>query len=682
MIGVLILGNTGVGVRAEVGDPVVTITSPVGGSISVSYVNESSAITPVITGDSVPNGTELTITATPTSGSDYVLQAISFGETEHPMTSGQNSITETVSADVTVSARFAKEPPTIDRTLTIQRPADTSLGTFSVFAGTTNITQSSVTFTEDTVVTVKVKPNSGYKAVIQVTGEDDFVSNEPVEVTHRIVISKTTKITIQFEVATYTMNITPPDLSNGTFSVIKSVGGGVVNNGDSLPYDTKVTVTLTPKTGYSALLTIDGIQTTSATTISKSLTVRKDTTISAAFTQIILYKVTVTSPASSSGSIKVYSGNTELKAPFEVAKGTLLKVVATPANGFDFTSLTINGYESNTSSISYSIDQDITVSAKFTAYEAYKIKVVKNDGGTVSPSEDTILVRKGTRQSFTVIANSDCRIQSVNFTGSGLTVDGSTYTTGLVTRDETLTVKFVSKAEGVKDISVTPGGGVIVTVKSLENVAEQISGNIGNTIKVAMDKSTVITKDVLDALQGNNVNVLLDMKTYTWRINGQSIAYRLNSSINLGVNPKASSIDSTYMSRFNNFEDKTQLDLTYSGSFPFVGYLTIAAPGKDPVGKYASLFYFNETKKTFEALDYERVADDGTATFRFTHASKYVVVVSDRVLYEKDLSVGAGIMDVSQSMVLKTSDIVFASILLIGVAAGGIVLSVIVRKQK
>ena len=136
------------------------------------------------------------------------------------------------------------------------------------------------------------------------------------------------------------------------------------------------------------------------------------------------------------------------------------------------------------------------------------------------------------------------------------------------------------------------------------------------------------------------------------------------------------------MNKFSKFADKTQVDLVYSGAFPFNATLTIKAPGTNNVGRYANLFYFNESTNAFEVADSCKIASDGTATFKFKHASKYVVAVADKALALQDLSAGASIIDISNPLVkMDTTQLAFATALLLLVIAGGVTLLFIVRKN-
>ena len=392
-------------------------------------------------------------------------------------------------------------------------------------------------------------------------------------------------------------------------------------------------------------------------------------------------KVTITQTQTDSGTIKILNGSTEVKSGDYVDKNTTLTIQSTPKTGFELTSLKVGGTSLLTTS--FSVTSDVTIEPTFSKIETYAIKVSKNDGGTVTPSDANVLVKKGTSQTFTITANTGYKIESVTFSGGGLTVSGDTYTTAVLTKDESLTVKFLSKTDGVKEVTST-SEGIVVTVKSIEYVIDQIPSNIGNIIKVPMDKNTVIDDKTLAELKGKNITVILDMGTYSWRINGQDITGSNLSSINLGVTVGSGvkAIDEKYMNKFSKFADKTQVDLVYSGAFPFNATLTIKAPGTNNVGRYANLFYFNESTNAFEVADSCKIASDGTATFKFKHASKYVVAVADKALALQDLSAGASIIDISNPLVkMDTTQLAFATALLLLVIAGGVTLLFIVRKN-
>ena len=391
-------------------------------------------------------------------------------------------------------------------------------------------------------------------------------------------------------------------------------------------------------------------------------------------------KITITQ-AADGGTLKLLNGSTEVATGDYVPKNTTLTIQATPKSGYDLTAVKVG--ETSITATSFVVTGDVTVEPVFTKYEGFTIKVSKNEGGTVTPADSDVVVRKGgLTQTFTIVPDIGYKIESVKYSGGGLTVNGNQYVTSQVTRNETLTIKFVSKIAGVTDVTST-SDGVVVTVKALENVIDVIPDNEGNIIKVKMDKNTVIDDKTLAALKGKNIRLVLDMGTYTWTINGKDITAATLTSINLGVimGTGTKVIDPKLLTSLDKYTDKMQLDLVYSGPFPFDATLTLKAPGNSP-GNYANLFYFNEKSQKLETSDSCVIAPDGSATFKFKHASSYFVVVADKALSLQDLSLGAWIREITQPIAeMDTSQLTIATILLLVVIAGGITLTVIVRKN-
>jgi len=82
------------------------------------------------------------------------------------------------------------------------------------------------------------------------------------------------------------------------------------------------------------------------------------------------------------------------------------------------------------------------------------------DGGTISPTSQT--VAEGDQTSFTLTPDTGFRIETVS--GCGGTLDGTTYTTGVITESCTVEASFLPKTYGV---SATAGNGGTITPTSV-----------------------------------------------------------------------------------------------------------------------------------------------------------------------------------------------------------------------
>ncbi len=113
---------------------------------------------------------------------------------------------------------------------------------------------------------------------------------------------------------------------------------------------------------------------------------------------------------------------------------------------------------------------------------AYTVTATAGTNGSITPS-GSVKVNQGETHAFTVTANAGFHISSV--TGCGGSLSGTTYTTGPVTADCTVTASFASNAAGTHTITVNSGsnGSVSpagpVTVSDGATATFTISPNTG-----------------------------------------------------------------------------------------------------------------------------------------------------------------------------------------------------------
>lgn len=70
------------------------------------------------------------------------------------------------------------------------------------------------------------------------------------------------------------------------------------------------------------------------------------------------------------------------------------------------------------------------------------------------------------------------------------------------------------------------------------------------------------------------------------------------------------------------------MSLSYDGPFGFVANLSFNV-GKENVGKYVNLYYYNEQDGDLEYQNSGTVDKDGNTTLSFSHASEYVAIIDE-----------------------------------------------------
>lgn len=210
---------------------------------------------------------------------------------------------------------------------------------------------------------------------------------------------------------------------------------------------------------------------------------------------------------------------------------------------------------------------------------------------------------------------------------------------------------------------------VVETTTKIEEAIKEAEKNESTTeaakpVQVVVDMkkedgtvATVVPVEILEAAKGQNVEVVLDMGDYSWTINGKDIKATDLKDINLEVELNTNNIPSATVEKLAKGQETHQLSLTHNGDFGFKAELTINV-GKDNEGQYGNLYYYDSDGKLV-FMNAGKIDENGNVSLSFSHASEYVVVISDKpvvvdtsdntniALYVCMLLAGAGLMVVS-----------------------------------
>ena len=186
---------------------------------------------------------------------------------------------------------------------------------------------------------------------------------------------------------------------------------------------------------------------------------------------------------------------------------------------------------------------------------------------------------------------------------------------------------------------------------------ELVLANDGDTVVVDMNGTTRLPKSILEAIEGRNVYIVLDMGSgIMWTINGETITTPKNIDMRVSKNVKripVDIIDNVTGDKFN-----TEISLAHNGEFGFEAMLTISL-GRKHNDKYANLYYYNRSDKAMEFIDCDLIAN-GEAQLIFNHASDYAIVIDEEALGD-DVSSAAGVTAESEVMENDASvSVVFA----------------------
>ncbi len=164
------------------------------------------------------------------------------------------------------------------------------------------------------------------------------------------------------------------------------------------------------------------------------------------------------------------------------------------------------------------------------------------------------------------------------------------------------------------------------------DIQEEIGGaEDGDTVSIDMNGETEIPREVLEEVAGKDVTVELDMGGgVSWIINGQDVPESASlSDLNLGVSMDTNGISADVINTVTAEYGAVQVSLDHDGEFGFV--LTLTAPlGRENAGHWANLYHYNEGAETLTFVSSTRIAGDGSAALRMTHASQYAIVIDEK----------------------------------------------------
>ena len=157
--------------------------------------------------------------------------------------------------------------------------------------------------------------------------------------------------------------------------------------------------------------------------------------------------------------------------------------------------------------------------------------------------------------------------------------------------------------------------------------AEEEQAQEGSTINVDMNGSVVVPGDIFDSIKGKDITITFDMGNgILWSVDGKSIITDKAGDIDFSVKTETNAIPVDIVNNVTGERYSIQISLAYEGEFGFTAVLSIGL-GKENAGYTASLYYYNESTGELEFICSDKVAEDGTVSLAFTHASDYVIAI-------------------------------------------------------
>ena len=320
--------------------------------------------------------------------------------------------------------------------------------------------------------------------------------------------------------------------------------------------------------------------------------------------------------------------------------GTKIAVVAEADDGYVFKNWTSsNGgifEDENSATTTFTVpDNETTLTANFERIPGYYVlTVIAGEGGEVNTVVGSVYA-EGETIKLEAIPFDGYRFRNWKSSNGGTFADANSLNTvfTMPANHTIITANFEYVERG--DNSTGGGGKTTPTTPTTTTtsptgvpwsaIIKQINNaKDGETITVNMKNETELPTDVLTALKGKNITLVLDMGKYTWSINSKNI--RNVPSDKNNYNLKVSKIEDSSISKLANSKDIIILGVENKVNFPF----TATLKWNVGIGQKSNRIYlsrYNEAKNQLEYLEELLTDNRDNVKFDFEGTYKYLFTI-------------------------------------------------------
>lgn len=217
---------------------------------------------------------------------------------------------------------------------------------------------------------------------------------------------------------------------------------------------------------------------------------------------------------------------------------------------------------------------------------------------------------------------------------------------------------------------------VVIPIGYTSTTSAQVTDTLtsaaeGDKVSVSLVGSTSVDKAALEAIAGKDIAAEFKLAGgVSWEINGKDIEKA--KKVDLGVRLRSKNIPDEKIAEVAGDNKTVQFSLRHNGDFGFRGVLVMPFNTKYN-DQFANLYYYNKAKGSLDFVGSSKISD-GKASFVFTHASDYVVVIDDHA-YGEDVSSASGVYETAS----ETSEAPYAAIVSVIAILGAA--AIVIRKR-
>ena len=292
-------------------------------------------------------------------------------------------------------------------------------------------------------------------------------------------------------------------------------------------------------------------------------------------------------------------------------------------------------------------------------YPLYTLSVSKqtassggsSTGGSTSGGSSTGGTTSGTTDSTTGTTTGTTTETTTGTTTSTTTTTESTTTE---TTTEDVTEETTEEVDVPYEEIISADEIETVEVQMTDLQTEVESADEGTALEAKLEETTVVEPEVLESARGKNVDIILTLANKCkWHINGRDIDEGALAAIDFEVILNTENIPEELVEPIKTESGFLQFEVKHNGNFGFKAGLTLPI-GAENAGKMATLFWHDVANGTMIPQGKNVVNANGNVTFAFTHASDYIVILSEDIVEDSTEVTDDAVADVETEVTDET----------------------------
>ena len=153
-----------------------------------------------------------------------------------------------------------------------------------------------------------------------------------------------------------------------------------------------------------------------------------------------------------------------------------------------------------------------------------------------------------------------------------------------------------------------------------------------SAVEISLDENnTNLPADVVENTKGKDVELIVNVGSYQWSVNGMAVTNDSIADVNLGVKENQGIVPDEITNRYVDNQSTVEVNLEHEGQFGYEAKLKIFV-GLDYAGDIASVLHYNPTTGRLEYQGNSLVDDKGYVDMGLSHASSYMVVMDTKAV--------------------------------------------------